>query len=267
MESSLAVTRTYLKDRVAIFLGWPRGPKFEERAPTARQDAQLDDCVNSGVSQVYEPPPLDGPVPYVWSFLRPILSLTLATGMQSVALPDDFGGLEGHFRCQGTAQTTVPWIIELYSDAAILDQYARTPSATGPPQMVGLTPLKGTTSLASSRYQLLVYPQADAEYTLQSQYYIIGEALTERNPYVYGAALHRELYIESCLAIAEQRIDDQIDGPHTLKFKERLAAAIGSDRRNKAQTTGHNGDRSDERWGRYNPHWNFHCLYNGAGFD
>lgn len=274
-ESTLNLGYADLIAKTGIFLGWGRGLMLGgvptgDPAYTASQQYILDDAVASGVRQFYFPPSLQpgGPV-YDWSFLHPTASLDLPNAAKQLQMPDDFGGFEGELTCfpAGSPQTAKPWSMRLYNEGKIREMFSTTPTAQGPPMFGGLSPIKGTTQVSSTRTNLLIFPAADQEYTVQFQYYILPDYLTGNNPYVYGGAAHAETILESCLAIAEQRMN-MMPPVHSAKFMERLAASIGMDRKNKAQVLGYNGDGSDQgRWGRYANHWNFPpATYNGQSF-
>lgn len=274
MESTLSLKYSDYVNKVAFFLGWSNGVEFVKTDDNIREQVLLDECVASGIRQFYYPPALppqgfhqSSQQPYEWSFLRPIVTLTMMIGEKTIALPDDFGGCEGEMTVLSDSTTTVPWAIRFYNEGMIREAYAKAPTATGPPTMAAIVPVKGTTSIRSSRQQLEVYPLPDQAYVVQFQYELLGEMLTGSNPYVYGGAAHVETILESCLSIAEQRIDDMV-GVHTMKFKERLAASIALDRRNKGSAMGYNGDNSDVRHSGRRGNWNSpRSTYNGVSFD
>ena len=233
--------------KTAKFLGWGTGGLVvtSDVAYTTRQQDDLNEIVASGIRQFYYPPKLPQQAnPHSWSFLHPVQTLDLLAGHNTVQLPDDFGGFEGIVTVSPTANAVLPWPIRFYNEAQVRFAFTETPNATGPPTMVAEQNLKGTTQVSGSRSQLSVYPTADQAYALNVQYYINPDMLTGTNPYVYGGPEHVETILESCLAIAEQRLDDAMT-VHTAKFLQRLEASIGMDMKHKAQTSGYNGDRSD----------------------
>jgi hypothetical protein len=250
-EPTLSLTYNDLAGEVGTFLGWGRGAAFGDPAWTNQQQPAIDSCVRSGLRQFYFPPPIEGmEVAYDWSFLKPIVTLSLATDQTTLPLPDDFGGVEGRITLS-SAQGIQWWPLEFYGVGQIYQQQSTYPTTTGRPWMTCVEPLKGTTGTQGQRWQLRVWPRPDTAYTIQFQYYINPDYLTGSNPYAYGGAQHVETILESCLAVAEQRLDDAM-GVHTMKFKERLLASINMDRKSKPQTLGYNGDRSDlrdRRWG------------------
>lgn len=251
-ESSLNIAYLDLQKDIAFFLGWNTDPALR----TAREQTAIDSFTKSGLRQFYFPPPIDGgSATYEWSFLRPVATLTLAQGAQSTALPDDFACLDGNVTLSVANEVTFP--LKVFGEGMLRAAYARNSSLTGRPEMVAVAPLKTNTVNTSQRFSLLSYPIADQDYTLTLAYTILPEYLSGIKPYAYGGAAHAETILASCLAIAEQRNDDAMT-VNTIKFKERLAASIGFDRRLKPQQYGYNGDRSDYR-GRSNGRW-----WNGA---
>lgn len=253
---------------MGFFLGFGRGVAFSDPAWTSRQQTSLDYIVKSGLRQFYYPPPIEGTATaYDWSFLKPTASLQLHQGLSVLVLPDDYGGLEGKITVQATASTTQPWCVEWENEGRVRQRFAVLPSMTGPPMFVAEQWLKqGPTTLKSQQAQLLVFPTADMDYTLQLPYYVNPDYLSNAAPYCYGGAQHSETIVESCLAIAEQRLDDT-SGVHGAKFNERLSASIAMDRKSKPQRLGYNSDRSD-RSDRDWPQWWYApvATYNGGSF-
>lgn len=242
----LELTYGKLLAQVGFFLGHGRGEDFGDTAWTAQEKAAIQFCVESGLRQFYFPPPVEGtPSAYEWSFLRPVTQLYLLDGDQTVQLPEDFGGVEGNLTISSD-QATDP--IKLVNEGQIRQQYAACPSTTGKPQLASIRPLKGTSGKGQKK-ELYVWPTADDDYTLDVTYYILPDVLQNSFPNPYGGAQHAETILESCLAIAEQRLDDA-KGVHWEQFRERLLASISADRKMKPQTLGYNADRSDgyARW-------------------
>jgi hypothetical protein len=256
-----------LRSEVAHFLGYGRGADYGETAWTTEQLNDIRTVLNSGLRQFYDPPPLEGisPVSHEWSFLRPVATLTLPEDATEINLPDDFGGFSGQVTLSG--DTIRAFAIRHVGEGAIREQFALSPGRTGVPTFVAEVPVKGTSIDKGQRWKLSFFPGADQEYTIQVPYRIIPNALTSANPWVYGGEPHHETVLESCLAIAEERLDDLMNGPHSVKFRERLAASITRDRLNRPQFIGYNGDNSDARWtGLANPYWSTRTVrvtYNG----
>ena len=238
-ESTLTAAFDDLTGDVGFFLGWGRGANNGDTAWTTAQQAAIDRCVKGGLRNFYH-------CGYDWTFLRPIVSLALATGDRYVAVPDDFGGLEGPIAVSVSGSSGYGQVL-VTGDAGRL--YAQAPDMTGPPEAVSIETVKGTKTVRGQRWQLHVYPQADQAYTLEFQYYLNPDYLTGSMPYAYGGPQHAETLLESCLAVAEKILNDAAT-LHAMEFEKRLSVSMDLDRRNKPQNFGYNADRSDWKHGR-----------------
>ncbi len=264
-EPTLSLTKADLEAEIGAFLGFGRGTLYAENVWTDEQTRAIQAIRASGERQFYYNPALPDlgiPAGYDWSFLKPVSTASLAQNVPTVPLPDDYGGFEGQITISQSGQAFVP--IDLVGIGMIYGKFASSPTSSGRPQMACAEPLKGTSGTQGQRFQLRVWPTPDTNYTLQFQYYVNPDALTTARPYMYGGAQHAETILESCLAIAEQRLNDKMM-VHTEKFKERLLASINIDRRSKPQTLGYNHDRS---WRHRHTHarpWDFPPVFvNGS---
>lgn len=263
-ESTLALAYNEVAAEVGSYLGFGRGPNYSDPAWSTRQQNMIDSCVKSGLRQFYCPPPLDGVNTYEWSFLKPTATMTLASGVNTIALPDDFGGFEGVITV--SSPTLVNWPIHVFNEGQIREAYSLNPSITGRPIQAAIVPLRGTTGTTGQRFQLFFFPVPDTNYTVQFQYYLLADFINGTISYAYGGMAHAETILESCLAIAEQRIDGS-NTVHSAQFMQRLAASIGKDRQYKAQTLGYNRDNSDGNpWYRNWNHYADALLVNGQQY-
>ena len=243
-ESSLSVAYWELAGEVGHFLGYGRGPKCENPEWTTDQWNSILSCLKSGLRNFYFPVSVDGtPGSYNWSFLTPTTSIGLTQAVDVATLPDDYGNIEGSMTISSPTNQ-VSWPIQISGEGVIRERYAQCPTATGRPQLAAIRPRKGTEMTRGQRFEVIVWPIPDTAYTLDLRYYLLPEVLSGTLPYAYGGATHSETLLESCLAIAEERLDDT-RSTHASKYKERLAASISMDRRSKPQNLGYNGDRSD----------------------
>jgi hypothetical protein len=268
MESTLSMKKSDFEGEVGFFLGYGRGSSNGETAWTTAQQSAITSCVKSGLRNFYFPAPLPGDsASHSWSFLKPVATLTLAEDANELYLPEDFGGLMGEITLFSSDQVT-PWIIPNTGEGRIRQAFNSTPTATGRPQMVAIVPMKGTSQANSSRSKLSVYPTADQDYSLQMTYFVLPDYLTSDFPYCYGDAKHHETILESCLAVAEKRLDDMAT-VHHAQFIIRLASSVSMDRMNQPRNFGPNQDRSDAQWtqgygaGQY---YNSYVTYNGTRY-
>lgn len=248
-ESKLSLGYNDFLAETGLFAGFGRGAVFGEPAFTTAQQNALDSAVKSGLRMTYYPPELaPGMAQHDWSFLKPVYPLDLPRGksgqIQSVQLPDDFGGIDGRFTILSTSQVTW-WAIPVINPGQIRERYSITPLASGRPLAVAVEWQKSTGPQQGQRANLLVYPPADIEYTLQVTYYIMPDYLTGATPYAYGPSWLAETILAACKYAWERDFDNMGNGPMKMYFFERLAAAIGMDRKSKPQELGYNGDQSD----------------------
>lgn len=248
-ESTLSLALDDLRAVVGHFLGYGRGGSgqtlYGETTWTTAQINDIAQCVKAGLRQFYYPPVVPGVSQsnYQWSFLRPTATITLGSGYSRTNCPDDYNGMIGRVTASSSSTSVQSWAIEKTGEGIVREAFAKSPSMTGRPLLIAERPLKGETALSGQRWELYVYPTADMDYTFQVPYSVLPDYLTGSAPYCLGGASHAETIKASCLAIAEQEMDDQM-GVNTAKFMERLAASISEDRKLKPASIGYNGDRS-----------------------
>ena len=242
MESSLSAAYADLQGDVGFYLGYGRGLLKADGTPTGdpayttQQQQSVDRCVKGGLRRFYF-------CGYDWSFLKPTATVDLPVNAQTIPLSDDFGGFEGQLSLFSTV-SQIWWPIDLISEGKIRQMYSAISGASGRPLFASLQPLKGTGPTQGQRWQLFMFPQADADYTLQFQYYILPDYLSGAFPYAYGGAQHSETLLAACKAVAELELDDMM-GPQEQNWQTMLAKSMDIDRRSKPQNLGYNRDQSD----------------------
>jgi hypothetical protein len=245
-ESDLSLSVDDLRAEIGHFLGYGRGPTFDEPEWTTLQANNIRAILKSGLSQVFTPPPLsEGQAAHNWSFLRPFATLTLESGKSTCDLPATFGGFEGPIIVTNPQSARKNFLLRLTHEGMVQQMHAQQPDTVGAPRVACEKVLAGTSRNSSSRYQLYVWPVSDQAYTLRAEYKHLQSSLSGDHPYPPGGAEHAELFKASCLAAAELQLDDQ-PGPRWQFFMQRLAASVAADRKRKASDLiGYNGDRSD----------------------
>lgn len=222
-----------LRGGVGHFLGYGRGVDFGDAVWQSRQQTNIDQCIKGGMRKLYY-------CGYDWSFLKPWTSVTLASGAQTVSLPNDFGGLEGPTVVVSASGESGHCPVPVTGDVRHL--YAKDPSATGRPQCVAQDPLKGSSQEHGPKVQLMVFPEADQAYTLQFAYYLNPVFLSGSQPYAYGGPMHAETLLQACKATAEIDIDGLHQGPQFNEFMRLLEVSKRVDARLKPSLLGYNGD-------------------------
>ncbi len=239
---TLDVAFAALKSEVGWFLGYGR----DITDLTARELSDVERCVQGGLRSFYD-------CGYSWSFLKPVVSLALASGANTIALPDDASGIEGDAALVSGSATMYPWIrLQFISPGDVMLAENNLPGKTGPPEILCYEPLKGTTATDGQRFQIHVYPTADQAYTIRAQVYINPNYLSTSQQYAYGGAEHAQTLLEACLSEAETLLDDHMAN-HAAKFQERLKISEDLDRRKKPLKHGlcTDGDRDGFLLGRH----------------
>ena len=236
-ESSLSIGFADLKAEVGFYLGMGRGV---DTPWSASQLLELTGLVQSGVRRVYYPPALSAEMAgFEWSWLRPSTTLAVTKDDWEFDLPDDFGRLIGvlHF---AEAEYRSPVVI--VSAGKLLDMRAYS-SLTDAPKYAAVR-YKAVTdeSTGGQRQEILFFPTPSSDWTLSYEYEAYSGVLSDTFPYPLGGMQLAELYIESCLALAESRINDDV-GQHAQHFQALLVDAIARDRKRGAQRYGQMGNR------------------------
>ncbi len=173
-------------------------------------------------------------------------------------LPDDFGRTIGdlHF-----SSNEVRMPVRIIPVGKILDMRARS-DESGAPYFAAVRP-KTSTGSTGQRQEIIFYPEPDQAYTLYHNYEAYSGELTDALPYPLGGMQMSELYIESCLAVAEQRMNNEA-GLHSQTYQILLADAITRDKNKSAHFHGNIGG-AERDFGRDTLRWRRgRELYSGA---
>ena len=233
-STSLALSYSDLVDEVKRFLGYPA-------TLTNDQTAEVDRYVQSGVRQFYYPPAMQGvEAGYQWSFLKPSTSLSITAGMSIVPLPADFGRITGDMYFADTVHLSSVVIVSEARIQALLHQN----SDRGIPRYVAIR-FKETYGEYGQAQEAIFWPPSDDAYFLTYSYEAYNGKISAANPCPLGGMRHAELITESCLAIAEQRANDE-KGLHTERFQALLVSGIAMDRKGGSRYYGHMGGSGED---------------------
>lgn len=231
-EPGLSITYSDLMLEAAAFLGYGPDPD----AWTTHQAAELDRYVQAGVRRFYYPQAVEGVEDgYQWSFLMPVAEIVTVADTATQDLPWDVARVLGHFHYdeneyrRSITQISEQRYRELQGRAEASDapRFARVRHKAQAPGL-------------SQRFEVAWWPVPDTAYTLAYRYEAYTGKLSDDNPYPLGGMKHAELVTESCLAVAEQRANDE-RGLHTDAYERLLKAAVQQDRRQGAGYYGHMG--------------------------
>jgi len=231
---SLAANYAELKGVVARFLGYDP----EDLADT--QAAEVDSCIQSGIRNFYYPPRMEGvDETYEWSFLRMACSVQTEPGVADYRMADGFGKVRGEIYFDGEDVRRRPIVVVPISTVLMRRGHVET----GAPRCAAFS-FKRTFGTKGQYVQMMLNPVPDRAYKLV----FYGEAdtgrISDEKPFPLGGPAFAELVTESCLASAEQRVNDEA-GLHTENFRNLLISMIAKDRGRSGADYGFMGDRPD----------------------
>ncbi len=174
-------------------------------------------------------------------------------------LPDDFHRMIGQLT---HASDSYRAPVTIVSEQELLNMRARGTFTNAP--VYAATRYKAGIHTDGQRQEIMFYPTPDTGYVLFANYEAYSGKLTASLKYPLGGMYLAELYIESCLAVAEQRVNEQV-GLHTQQFHMLLADAVARDSRTGALIFGQMGhvDPYDKALYPYSP---FRRGYTGSSY-
>jgi len=231
-ESELSVEYNDLMIDVGLFLGYSSDP--DEQSKDER--AEIDRYIQSGLRQFYYPPAMDGvELGYKWSFLTPTTTLATVADQSENDLPDGCSRVLGDFiYAAGTFYPSIPQV----SEARMMS--LRQDNRTGSQPMYCTVRYKDQEDGEGQRMEVAWWPTPSTAYTLSYRYEAYSGKMSEDQPYALGGMKYAELITESCLAIAEQRANDE-KGLHWDEFTRLLRAGVALDRQEGADYFGFMG--------------------------
>jgi len=215
--SVLNISYDQLRREVSRYLGYGRTP------PSSGDEAtDIADVLLAGQRRFYFP--MAEGQRYVWSFLRRVETITTAVGVRSYRLPENFSGmLMGLTYAAGENRRAIARV----SEEEIRRLYG-VADESGPPRYCAVRAVEAGAG-SGGRYELVLFPVPVGEDVLLARWAIEPPALDDSNIYPLGGAAHSETVRQSCLAAAEETLDDT-QGVHAKLFVECLAASLQIDR-------------------------------------
>lgn len=220
-ESSLSITRGDLKRHIARFWGASR----TIADVTTTNSTDLTDILTSGERQFYLPP--GG---HQWSFLTSQLSLSLTNGTASYDLPDDFSGMLDD---ELAFTSSKPWPLKLCPLKLLLEKQqdgTSMPSGISQPLLCAVKPKTSFSPSTGQRWQAVLWPTPTSSLTAVGRYRALPNVMSDDAYYPMGGQPHAQTLIESCLAVAEEYMNDE-DGIHRARFVDLMNASIALDLR------------------------------------
>ena len=138
-------------------------------------------------------------------------------------LPDNFGRIVGpiHFPSNEYRASVVTVPVGQILEMRALNAFSSTPR-------VAAVRYKTSDGSGGQRQEVMFFPQPDQNWSMLYEYEAYSGALSDSYPYPLGGMQLAELYIESCLAVAESRLNDEV-GNHSAQYQALLADAIARD--------------------------------------
>ena len=253
--NGLSLTYADLLGEVAAYLGYG----VDSTAWTADQTTEIDRYVQSGVRQFYYPPKVEGvQAGYEWSFIKPTTTIDTVDGDGEQDLPDALGRVIGDFYYEADEYKASVVIV---SEAMVLAARSRTDDESYP--RIAAVRHKSQVADAEQRLEVVWAPVPDSAYTLTYRYEAFSGKVSDANSYPLGGMKHAELLIESCLAIAEQKANDE-RGIHTDNFKTLLADGVARDRKQGARYFGPMSPGPEKAPGRFYGVTNYPITHDGV---
>lgn len=223
MESFLSVSYPELLKEISFYLGFGRDLNL-----TPNNLDLINSIIRAGIRQFYYPPLLPGENhQHIWSFLKPTVSINTVASDSDYDLPDDCGGIEGNLTF--SSSTTYAPQITVIPESKLIDLQNSISSVSGKPYYAAVRP-KVFSGNTGQRLELLLYPTPDTVYTLYYKKIVLVSDLSVSAPYPYGGSSHGETILNSCLSVAEKRLNDT-HGVHFEDFMRSLQSSIERDRR------------------------------------
>jgi len=150
---------------------------------------------------------------------------TIASG--DYRMPNDFGGIDGVITA--SADDNVFEQIMVVSEQQIRHLRMQSTSRTGQPVYAAIRPVSAGDQTAAQKWDMLLWPEPDASYTLTFRYFVLpNKLLTGAEEYGWGDAKFSETLLEGCLAVAEERYRPD-EGTHRQRYAELLADSVQLD--------------------------------------
>ena len=169
-------------------------------------------------------------------------------------LATDFGGIRGSFTYRD-GDGYMP--LRLVNESAVRMLRSQESIRKGVPEYCAIVPTTtDNDSTNAQTYKLSLWPFPDKVYDLYYSYTVFVESPTDNaasnaddNNVPTGGMMHGESMLASCLAVAEQMVDEfNNPGKMAAAYQQRLAASISFDRRQMLPDGfGYNADNSDRQ--------------------
>jgi len=165
------------------------------------------------------------------------------TSAGAYRMPDVFGGILGDMYFDVGDGRYTP--ISIVNEGQVRHKLQASDS-TGRPYCAAIRPVAlATSTTTGQRFDLIVFPIPDTDYTLHYRYTVLPDALFADGLYPWGGATHAETIKASCLAAAAKTNFPVEKEEKWTEYLRLLQVSIGVDQQlNTAETLGYCGDPS-----------------------
>jgi len=196
---------------------------------TPDDDEDIEQILRTGLRQFYFPrvlTELGERTPHMWTFLKPVDTLTTVADTGEYGLDANYGGVEGSIYFEND-DAFDPICKTSVGEVEVARQNAG--GSAGTPLVYAVRP-KTSDYTGEQNYEIIFGPVPDQVFTLTYYPIVLLDRLTATKNHPWGGAQHAETIKESCLAAAE-RFKRDMSGQHQQLFDRFLVASIGMDRR------------------------------------
>lgn len=251
-ESTLSITRSDIKTALGRYLPINRDPSKWSADAISDNNA----IIKSGENGFYQPPVLPGEHSvHVWSFLEPILSLSITAGTADYTMAADFAGLIDPYLSFTSADNQI-FKVEIVTVGEILKLRQQENLYSYSQSLWAAETWTTGNQIGGQRKRLMLFPTPTTNGTLEGPYRSNPNAISDAAPYPLGGQPHAETLLESVLSAAELKLNDE-RGPHYARFMELMVASIAFDRKTGPRYLGYNRNKSHrerfEPWMRHYP--------------
>lgn len=230
------------KEVAAVMDGYPKDLALLDN----NQRQVIDSLIDGGLFRFYQPVPSELTVadateaqkerlkraPHNWSFLSSYLDVSIVSGQTLYDLPSNFNSLLSEPTTSGRTEDTGKMAIAPESH---LRQLINDEGKLGYPMYASKRVVigDGTTQTAN---KLVVYPIPVENETINIQYSIVPNRLTDAAPWPVSGVEHAQTILACCLAVMEERAGT---GATDYRTKEQgmLASSVMLDVESAASTT------------------------------
>lgn len=231
---ALDLTLADLRDQTVQHAGW--GLEYEALAD--RERTFINATLESAYSQYLYPE--SG---HSWTFLQPTIHFPLSSGVRDYELPEEFGGIAADKAYYSEDDNTYHDVTFTSPRRIDAERQISESTVTAYPLLAAVDPLHHT-GTGPQRFRLMVWPTPGGDGTLKMKIHLMPAELSDDKPFPHGGKQHRELLLEACFAVHDERHNEHLaSGVHRQRFNELLAQAILRDAGGMAaKNLGYNGN-------------------------